>query len=99
MRVVGWSLSFSALYFTFIVDPAEFFPPPRLPCVTVLLESLQPSVFLLSSRPRDVKFIFDEVVNVWKTFPEAVAQDTVEIIIKECAKFAETTLNPIYQVP
>jgi len=47
---------------------------------------------------RDVKFIFDEVVNVWKTFPEAVAQDTVEIIIKECAKFAETTLNPIYQV-
>eukprot|EP00906_Rhabdomonas_costata_P008792 RCo012485 len=47
---------------------------------------------------RDVKFIFDEVVNVWKTFPDTVAQDTVEIIIKEMAKFAENTLNPIYQV-
>lgn len=47
---------------------------------------------------RDVKFIFDEVLNVYKVFPENAAQDTVEMVIKEMAKFAETRLNPIYQV-
>jgi alkylation response protein AidB-like acyl-CoA dehydrogenase len=47
---------------------------------------------------RDVKFIFDEVLNVYKYFPENAPQDTVEMVIKEMAKFAENTLHPIYQV-
>jgi alkylation response protein AidB-like acyl-CoA dehydrogenase len=47
---------------------------------------------------RDVKFVFDEVLDVYKVFPENAAQDTTEIIIKEVAKFAEQTLNPIYQI-
>jgi alkylation response protein AidB-like acyl-CoA dehydrogenase len=47
---------------------------------------------------RDVKFIFDEVLEVYKIFPETAPQDTTEMVIKECAKFAENTLNPIYQI-
>ena len=45
-----------------------------------------------------MKFVFDEVLDVYKVFPENAAQDTTEIIIKEVAKFAEQTLNPIYQI-
>jgi hypothetical protein len=36
-----------------------------------------------------VKFVFEEVLDVYKVFPENAAQDTTEIIIKEVAKFAE----------
>jgi len=69
------------------------------------LRNVTPKAMTVASRSmtfkapvRDVKFIFDEVLNVYKFFPESAPQDVVEMVIKEMAKFSENTLHPIYQV-
>eukprot|EP00992_Anisonema_acinus_P001156 TRINITY_DN10395_c0_g1_i2.p1 TRINITY_DN10395_c0_g1~~TRINITY_DN10395_c0_g1_i2.p1 ORF type:complete len:612 (+),score=176.95 TRINITY_DN10395_c0_g1_i2:64-1899(+) len=47
---------------------------------------------------RDVKFLFDEVLDAQKGFPPHATPDVVDMVVGEVAKFSESVLHPIWKI-